>query len=95
MRLWPVVLLAYAQYKGLGMPADADKALTTLQEAAAMGYPEAYIYMAYITAKGAPNVPANAERADKYVRMAALDMGEKARTLYDELSKDGEWEPHP
>lgn len=92
---YAVVLLAYAQYKGLGMSADADKALTTLQEAAAMGYPEAYIYMAYITAKGAPNVPANAERADKYVRMAALDMGEKARTLYDELSKDGEWEPHP
>lgn len=92
---YAVVLLAYAQYKGLGMPADADKALTTLQEAAAMGYPEAYIYMAYITAKGAPNVPANAERADKYVRMAALDLGDKARELYDELGKDGEWEPHP
>lgn len=92
---YAVVLLAYAHFKGLGEPADADKAVTLLQEAAAMGYPEAYIYMAYITAKGGTNLPANAERADKYVRMAALDLREKARELYDALQKEGEWVPHP
>lgn len=92
---YAVVLLAYAQYKGLGMPADADKAITLLQEAAAMGYPEAYVYMAYISAKGGNNLPANAERADKYVRMAALDLRDKAKELYEELQKHGEWEPHP
>ena len=92
---YAVVLLAYAQYKGLGMPADADKAVTLLQEAAAMGYPEAYVYMAYITAKGGNNITPNAERADKYVRMAALDIRDKAKELYAELQKGGEWNPHP
>lgn len=92
---YAVVLFAYAHFKGLGVPADADKAVTLLQEAAAMGYPEAYIYMAYITAKGGANLPANAERADKYIRMAALDLREKAREMYEDIQKDGEWEPHP
>lgn len=92
---YAVVLFAYAHFKGLGVPADADKAITLLQEAAAMGYPEAYIYMAYITAKGGSNLPANTERADKYIRMAALDLREKAREMYEDIQKDGEWEPHP
>lgn len=92
---YAVVLLAYAHYMGLGMPADADKAITLLQEAAAMGYPEAYIYMAYITAKGGNNLTPNTERADKYVRMAALDIKDKAKELYAELQAKGKWEPHP
>lgn len=92
---YAVVLFAYAHFKGLGVPADADKAITLLQEAAAMGYPEAYIYMAYIAAKGGVNLPANAERADKYIRMAALDLREKARKMYEDIQKDGEWIPHP
>lgn len=92
---YAVVLLAYAHYKGLGVPADAEKAMTLLQEAAAMGFPQAYVYMAYISAHGGNNVSADAAQADKYVRMAALDMKDAARKLYDELQSAPEWVPHP
>lgn len=92
---YAVVLLAYAHYKGLGVPADAEKAMTLLQEAAAMGFPQAYVYMAYIAAHGGNNVTADTALADKYVRMAALDIKDAARKLYDELCAAPDWVPHP
>lgn len=92
---YAVVLLAYAHYKGIGMPADAEQALTLLQEAATMNFPQAYVYMAYITARGGNNVTADTAAADKYVRMAALDMKDAARALFEELQAEQEWIPHP
>lgn len=92
---YAVVMLAYAQFNGIGMPADGEKAITLLQEAAALGFPQAYVYMAYLTEKGGVNLPANASQADKYVRMAALDMKEEAQKLLEELKSSPEWHPHP
>lgn len=92
---YAAILLAYAQYEGIGVPADARKAAEFLNDAAVMGQPAAYVYLAYITAKGGHNLKANPKLAENYVRMAALDMGDKAQQLYDELMKAGKWEPHP
>jgi len=92
---YAAVLLAYAQYEGIGVPADARKAAEFLNDAAVMGQPAAYVYLAYITAKGGHNLKADPKLAENYVRMAALDMGDKAQQLYDELMKAGKWEPHP
>ncbi len=92
---YAAILLAYAQYEGIGVPADARKAAEFLNDAAVMGQPAAYVYLAYITAKGGHNLKADPKLAENYVRMAALDMGDKAQQLYDELMKAGKWEPHP
>lgn len=89
-----VILLAYAQHEGLGLPADSNAAFKLLQEAAAMGQKRAYVYMAYISAKGGHNMPADPRQAERYVRMAALDLKEEARTLYDKLMTEG-WAPEP
>lgn len=89
-----VIMLAYAQYSGTGLPADAKAASKLLQEAAAMGQKRAYIYLAYITAKGGPKLTADPKLADRYVRMAALDLGDEARETYDKLMAGG-WNPEP
>lgn len=90
-----VMLLAYALYEGLGVPADASKAADLLQEAAAMGMPQAYVYLAYITLKGGNNLAADERMADRYVRMAGLDMKDEAKRLFEELKAAGKWEPRP
>lgn len=89
-----VIMLAYAQHSGLGIPADSDKACKLLQEAAAVGQKSAYVYMAYITAKGGTNLPADPRLAERYVRMARLDMKDDAQRLYDKLMAEG-WNPEP
>ena len=89
-----VIMLAYAQYSGTGLPADAKAASKLLQEAAAMGQKRAYIYLAYITAKGGARLEADPKLADRYVRMAALDLGDEARETYDKLMAEG-WSPEP
>lgn len=89
------ILLAYAQYKGLGMPADAKAAADLLSEAAASGAPVAYVYLAFITAKGGPGLEADVAQAKRYVRFAEMDMGDKAQQLYDALMVKGEWVAHP
>ncbi len=92
---YAIVLLAYVHYKGLGIPADPGKAAELLQEAAALGYPRAYVDLAYITAKGGAGVEPNEKMAQAYLRMATLDLKEKAQEYYDKLEKAGEWEPQP
>lgn len=89
-----VILLAYAQHEGLGLPADTNAAIKLLQEAAALGQKRAYVYMAYLTAKGGHNVTADPRQAERYVRMAALDLKDEARSLYDKLMAEG-WNPEP
>lgn len=89
-----VIILAYAQYTGTGLPADAKAASKLLQEAAAMGQKRAYIYLAYITAKGGARLEADPKLAERYVRMAALDLGDEARQTYDTLMTES-WEPEP
>lgn len=89
-----VILLAYAQHEGLGLPADTKAACKLLQEAAAMGQKQAYVYLAYLTAKGGLNQPADPKLAERYVRMARLDMKDEAQKLYDKLMAEG-WNPEP
>lgn len=89
-----VILLAYAQHNGLGLPADTKAACKLLQEAAALGQKQAYVYLAYLTAKGGNNLPADPKLAERYVRLAALDMKKEANILYDKLMAEG-WEPEP
>lgn len=86
-----VILYAYAYYKGLGVEADAAQAVEILQEAATLNQPEAYVYLAYITNKGAPNLEAKPEQAKAYLKMAELDLKEKAQALYDRLEAEGDW----
>ncbi len=92
---YAIVLMAYACYNGLGTPADANKATELLQDAAALGMPEAYVYLAFITTRGGEGLKANPDLAASYLRMAAVDMGEKAAELYAELESAGAWEPLP
>lgn len=89
------VLLAHAEYAGFDGSPDASKAAEYLLDAAVNNLPEAYVYLAYITAKGGTNMAADPKRAENYVRMAALDMGDKANKLYERLMAEGKWEPHP
>lgn len=89
-----VILLAYAQHEGLGLPADTKAACKLLQEAAALGQKRAYVYLAYLTAKGGTNQPADPKMAERYVRMAALDLKDDAKRHYDKLMAEG-WNPEP
>ena len=89
-----VIMLAYAQHEGLGMPADTKAACKLLQEAAALGQKRAYVYLAYLTAKGGNKQTADPALAERYVRMAALDLKDEARKLYDKLMTEG-WNPEP
>ena len=92
---YATILLAYAQYKGLGMPADAKAATELLSEAAAMGAPVAYVYQAFITAKGGPGLEPDVAGAKRYVRLASMDLGDRAQQLYDALMVQGDWVAHP
>ncbi len=93
---YAVVLLAYAHYKGLGVDeANAQTASEYLQEAAALGRSDAYVYLAYIAAHGGPNLPANKRLSESYMRMASYDLKERAQQIYDKLEAAGKWEPEP
>lgn len=85
---------AWMLYKGEGVQADAKEAANLLKEAAALGAPVAYVYLAYITAKGGEKLPADVSQAKRYVRLAEIDMGENAQRLYDALIVN-EWMVHP
>lgn len=91
------VLLAYAQYEGIGTKPDAQKALDYLSDATIFktSYPEAYIFMAYITAKGGEGLKPDPKGAERYIRSASLDLGDRAQQLYDELMKQEKWVPKP
>ena len=86
--------LAYAYYKGLGVEPDARRAADLLSEAATSS-PSAYVYLAYITAKGGPGLSADPAQARRFIRLASMDMGDKASQLYETLVTSGDWEPHP
>ncbi|MFI3244044.1 MAG: hypothetical protein R3Y56_07325 [Akkermansia sp.] len=85
------MLMAYAYYKGLGVTEDGVMATDLLQEAAAQQMPQAYIFLAFITQKGCKGLTADKSQADTYVRMASLDMKEKANEFYQKMLQAGEW----
>lgn len=86
-----LVAQAYAYYKGLGVKEDARAAADILSEAAATGYPVAYVYLAFLTAKGGPGLPADIPQAKRFVRLASMDLGDKAQQIYDDITLRGEW----
>ncbi len=85
------ILLAYAYYKALGVKEDGVMAADLLQEAAAQQMPQAYIFLAFITQKGCAGLTADKAQAEAYVRMASLDMKEKAQEFYQKMLESGEW----
>ncbi len=90
-----IVLLAYAHYRGLGVPADANRAAELLKDAALHGYARAYVDLAYICAKGGAGMEPDPTMSQTYLRMASFDLREKADEYYRQLEKAGEWEPAP
>lgn len=90
-----LINLAYANFKGLGVKEDAHAAANLLKDAAAVGSPVAYVYLAYITAKGGAGLPADLPQAKRFIRLAEMDMGDRAQQLYDALMQQGDWDPHP
>lgn len=87
------IMLAAEYFSGKHVKADARKASQLLSDAAAAGAPQAYVYLAYITAKGGEGLPADASMARSYLRLASMDMGDKAKQLYDQLLVKDAWEP--
>ncbi len=92
---YAIALMAYAYYNGMGVEANAARAAEFLQEAAALGMPEAYVYLAFITSKGGAGKAPNPTLAESYLRMASVDLGEKAKELYAHLQAEERWEPLP
>lgn len=92
---YAAAMLAYAHYKGLGKPKDPAMAIEVLQEAAAAGFPHAYLYIAFLTAKGLHGQPADARGAERYINLASLNLGTKAREFFDQLMKQDDWELTP
>lgn len=86
-----ILLYAYATYKGLGVQSNIQDSIDILQEAASYEIPEAYVYLAFITQKGGEQLKADAKQAELYLRMAKIDLGDKAEQLYQKLQKAGEW----
>ena len=84
-------LRAYAHYKGLGVPQDATLAIESLQEAAATGFPHAYVYIAFLTAKGLHGSAPDLRGAERYVNIAALNLGDAAKAFFQELMQQQDW----
>lgn len=84
---------AYSYYKGIGCDPQPDKVMEYCLLASGSNFPPAYIHMACVLAKGMPGMEPDPERAENYVRMAELSMGDAARKLFSELMARPEWSP--
>ncbi len=85
-------LKAYTQYKGIGCKANFEDACTQLLEAAAHGFPQAYVYLAYLYAKGQGDIKPDLKKSAFYKRIATPDLGEDiVNGIYEKLEKAGEW----
>lgn len=89
------VLTAYAHYKGLGTAQNTSTAIELLQEAAATGYPQAYVIIAYLHAKGLHGSKADAATAQRYIRLADINMNGEARSFFDWMMKKNDWVATP
>lgn len=85
------LLFAYAHYKGLGVEANAQRAAELLEDLAALNQPIAYVYLAYITQAGGVQLKPDPKQAELYLRMAKIDLGDKAQQLYDQLLQAKDW----
>lgn len=88
---YALAMMAYAHYKGIGTDRDLQKAIDVLQEAAAAGFPHAYLYIAFLTAKGLHGEPADARGAERYVNIAGLNLGNQAKEIFNKLMKEEDW----
>lgn len=84
---------AYSYYKGIGCDPTPDKVMEYCLLASGSNFPPAYVHMACVLAKGMPGMEPDAERAENYIRMAELSMGDTARKLFNELMAKPEWSP--
>lgn len=83
------LMLAREYFTGEYVKADARQATQLLSDAAVAGVPAAYVFLAYVYAKGGENLSSDAAQSRAYLRLAAMDMGDKAKQLYDDLMING------
>lgn len=87
------LLKAYKAYKGLGGATSIGEVETYCYEASAGDYPQAYLHLACVIAKGMEGVKPDPERAETYVQMAELSLGPIARKLFKRMMQRPEWDP--
>lgn len=92
-----LVLLAKLQCEGIGgIRRSALEASFKLQEAAALGDKEAFLYLAVLYALGGPELQRDSTRAEHYLNLAKQDLGDaEAQRRYDAMIASGNWEPTP
>lgn len=87
------LLKAYKAYKGIGVAASINDVESYCYEASASGFPQAYLHLACVIAKGMEGVKPDPERAETYIQMAELSLGPAARKLFNRMMQKPEWEP--
>lgn len=92
-----LVLLAKLQCEGIGgIKRSALEASFKLQEAAALGDKEAFLYLAVLYALGGSELQRDSTRAEHYLNLAKQDLGDaEAQRRYDAMIASGTWEPTP
>lgn len=92
---YAAAMLAYARYKGIGTQRDPAQAVEMLQEAAAAGFAHAYVYIAFLTAKGLHGAAPDLQEAKRYINIAAINLGDSAKLFFDQLMQETDWELAP
>lgn len=87
------LIKAYTYYKGIGCEPNPDKVMEYCLLASGSNFPPAYVHMASILSRGMPGLAPDPSRAETYIRMAELSLGDAAHKLYDELMAQPEWNP--
>lgn len=83
--------LADLWYNGIGAEPDVREAVNALGEAAAAGVPGCYTLMAAMTAIGTEKTPADARRAESFLKMAEENGEVGAREAFLSLTEKKEW----
>lgn len=89
-----LILKAYACYKGLGAEQSLSEVESYCYQAAALNYPEAYIHLACIYAKGLPGQKGDPAKAEDCLLMCLPELGPQARKLFENMTRGDEWDPY-
>lgn len=89
-----LIMKAYACYKGLGAKQSISEIEDYCYQAAAMNYPEAYIHLACIYAKGLPGQKGDPAKAEDCLLMCGSGSSQLARKLFENMTRGDEWDPY-
>ncbi len=76
-------LLAYAHFRGIGTEQKSSQAIYYLEDAATSKDPFAFIYLALMFDEGAPDLPADPQKAAYYLNHAEQVIPGKSKALFD------------